>query len=302
VHVGTPGEIVASGRVGLTFAPLLTTTTDTMRISAARALSGLNPDAVATDWESAIARFVIGARISGALKTAFPNGPPAAPERSADMAAQFGPRPPPAPHIGSSTRDAQILVIGDVDLLADSFYLTAQGQVADNATFILNGADILSGSDALVGLRSRSPSARPMVVVEALKAKAQARLLDEQQQLQTRLEAANARLGELEAKGAGAGFFTGQASANLTPAEQSEVKRFRDEVLQTRQRLRTVQEGVRSSVSQVKSMLIALNAILVPLFVALAGLAVFTARRTKARQARAKPVLEQIQAEIEALP
>jgi ABC-2 type transport system permease protein len=280
----------------------LTTTTDTMRISAARALSGLNPNAIATDWEGANTRFAIGARISGALKTAFPNGPPAVAERSADMAAQFGARPAPAPHISTSTREAQILVVGDVDLLADSFYLTAQGQVADNATFILNGADILSGSDALVGLRSRSPSARPLVVVEALKAKAQARLLDEQQQLQTRLEAATARLGELEAKGAGAGFFTGQASANLTPAEQSEVKRFRDEVLQTRKRLRGVQEGVRASVSQVKSMLIALNAILVPLLVALAGLAVFTARRTKARQARAKPVLEQIQAEIEALP
>jgi ABC-2 type transport system permease protein len=290
LHVGTPGELNFTGKAGLTFEPLLTTTNDTMRMDAVRALSGLNPDAVATDWEPANARFVIGASVVGKLKTAFPQGPPAPPApRSAIM-----------PHLSDSARDAQIMVISDVDLLADSFYITPEGEAADNGAFILNGMDILTGSDALVGLRSRTPSARPLVVVERLKAEAQARLLEEQQQLQTRLETATARLDELEAKSAGAGFFSGRSDAALSAAEQTEMTRFRAEVLDTRKRLRGVQEGVRTSVAQVKTMLIALSAFLVPLLIALAGVWVFTARRIAARRARRAPVLEQIIAEVEA--
>jgi ABC-2 type transport system permease protein len=292
LHVGTPGEISFAGNQGLTFEPLLTTTPDTMRMDAVRALSGLNPEAVASDWEPANARFVIGANVVGKLKTAFPNGPPAPPTTQT----------PAMPHLTDSAREGQIVVVSDVDLLADSFFVTPDGEAADNGAFILNSLDILSGSDALVGLRSRTPSARPLVVVERLKAEAQARLLEEQQQLQTRLETATARLDELEAKGAGAGFFSGRSDAKLSGAEQAEMTRFRSEVLETRKRLRGVQEGVRASVSQVKTMLIALSAFLVPLLIALAGVWVFTARRITARRARRAPVLEQIQAEVEALP
>jgi ABC-2 type transport system permease protein len=302
LHVGTPGEVVFTQKAGLTFEPLLTTTNDTMRMEAARAVSGLNPEAVAGDWVPADSRFVVGAQISGKLVSAFPSGPPAAPPRSAQMTAVFGPRPALMPHVAQSQKEAQIVVVGDVDILADSFYLAPEGESADNAAFIMNAIDILSGSEALIGLRSRTPSARPLVVVERLKAQAQARLLDEQQQLQTRLETATARLNELEAKGAGSGFFTGRSDASLTSAEQNEVTRFRTEVKDTRKRLRKVQEGVRASVAQIKTLLIALNAFLVPLLIALVGIAVFTTRRMAARKARRTPIFEQIQAELEAVP
>jgi ABC-2 type transport system permease protein len=291
LHVGTPGEIVFTQNPGLTFEPLMTTTPDTMRMDAVRALSGLNPEAVMSDWEPANARFVIGATVTGKLKTAFPNGPPTAASQEGAL----------APHRGESERDAQIVVIGDVDLLADSFYVTPEGEAADNGAFIVGAIDILSGSDALVGLRSRTPSSRPLIVVERIKARAQERLLEEQQQLQTRLETATARLDELEAKGAGAGFFTGRSDATLTAAEQAEMTRFRAEVLDTRKRLRSVQEGVRASVAQIKTMLIALSAFLVPLLIALGGIWVFTARRVAARKARRTPVIEQIQDEVEAV-
>ena len=301
LHIGTPGEVVFTQKPELTFEPLLTTTNDTMRMEAARALSGPNPEAVANDWEPANARFVIGAAIAGKLTSAFTSGPPKAPVRSAEMAAVFGPRPPLLPHLQRGTGEAQVMVLGDVDLLADSLYVGPDGESADNGAFILNALDILAGSDALVGLRSRTPSARPLMVVERIKAQAQARLLDEQQQLQTRLETATARLNELEAKGAGSGFFSGKADAALTSAEQAEMTRFRAQVLDTRKRLRKVHEGVRASVGQIKTMLIALSAFLVPLLIALAGIAVFTSRRIAARKARRAPIQEQIQAEIEAV-
>jgi ABC-2 type transport system permease protein len=302
LHVGTPGEVVFTQTAGLSFDPLLTSTNNTMRMDPVRALSGLTPEDVASLWEEAGTRFTLGASITGAFKTAFPIGPPATPTRSAAQEARFGPRPALPPQIRTSQRQGQITVIGDVDLFADSLYLTPDGEAADNAAFIQNAMDVLTGSDALISLRSRTPSARPLLVVERIKAAAQARLLEEQQQLQTRLETATARLEELEAKGAGAGFFSGQPDAALTSAEQAEMSRFREEVLQTRKRLRAVQEGVQASVAQIKTLLIVLNAIAIPILVALAGVFVFIARRMKARRARRTPIGEQIQAEVEALP
>jgi ABC-2 type transport system permease protein len=291
LHMGTAGEVVFTQNPALTFEPLMTTTNDTMRMDAVRALSGLNPEAVIADWTPASARFVLGASITGKLKTAFPGGPPTALPEGAPM----------APHVTDSQRDTQIVVVGDVDLLADSFYVTPDGEAADNNAFVLGAVDILAGSDALVGLRSRTPSSRPLLVVERIKARAQERLLEEQQMLQTRLETATARLDELEAKGAGVGFFTGRSDAALSAAEQAEITRFRAEVLDTRKRLRGVQEGVRASVAQIKTMLIALSAFLVPLLIALVGIWIFTARRVAARKARRTPVIEQIQDEVEAV-
>jgi ABC-2 type transport system permease protein len=286
LHVATPGEIAFTQKSGLTFDPLLTTTTDTMRMAAARALASLTPQEVASEWEPAQSRFVLGAAISGTLISAFPDGPPPAPPRSAQAVTGIG------PHLVSSTKPAEIVVIGDVDLLADSLYVAQDGDSADNAAFILNAMDILAGSDALVSLRARTASPRPLLVVERIKAQAQARVLEEEQQLQTSLETATARLDALEAKGSGAGFFSGQADGALSTSEQAEITRFRDEVINTRKRLRAVQEGVAKSVAQIKTLLIALTAFVVPLLVALTGIMVFVSRRSAARKARQRPMLE----------
>jgi hypothetical protein len=62
-----------------------------------------------------------------------------------------------------------------------------------------------------------------------------------------------------------------------------------------------VQEGVRTSVAQIKTMLIVLSAFLVPLLIALAGVWVFTAKRVTARKARRAPVAEQIEDEVKAV-
>jgi ABC-2 type transport system permease protein len=301
INVGTPGEIVVRPKPGLTFEPLMTTSKNTMKIAAAQALAGPGPEAVLQDWQSLDTAFPVAMRISGPLTSAFAT-PPAAPERSPDMQAAFGPLRPAPAQIKASTRRAEIIVVGDVDLLADSFYATADGEAADNAAFVLNAVDLMSGSEALIGLRSRAPSARPLVVVETLKANAQARLLEEQQQLETRLQASTQRLEELQAKAKSTGFLAGRTDARLTPAEEAEISRFREDVVSTRQRLRAVQSGVRSDVDYLKTLMIVLNGILIPFLVTMAGLWIFTARRLRASRARRLAVSEQVRDEVASVP
>jgi ABC-2 type transport system permease protein len=184
-----------------------------------------------------------------------------------------------------SPQDAgpRILVVGDVDFLADTFYATANAEAADNAAFLLNAVDIMSGSPQLVGLRSRAPAMRPLVVVERIKREAQERLLSEQSQLEARLKMAQDRLASLESTRKG--LSADQASGEVAQIEEAQAREVRQEMLETRAKLRKVQLGERVDIDRIKSMLILINAVIMPFCVALVGGLVFAFQRRKQRLA-----------------
>src|SRR5262249_50219332 len=144
----------------------------------------------------------IATRLSGALQTAYPNGPPEGGDSGDSLATQ---------RLTRSARPAEIVVVADTDVLADDFYVDPQsgGAAADNASFALNAIDVLSGSDALVSLRSRAPSIRRMTTIDNMEREAQRLIQQRQEQLQGELEDTQQRLAQLQARGRGSGFFSG---------------------------------------------------------------------------------------------
>ncbi|GIU66331.1 GldG family protein [Candidatus Phycosocius spiralis] len=250
LHLATPGEVTFLDTPGLTFEPLITTSADTMRFGASRAISGLSPQDVALDWESLGERTVLGAKVTGQLKSAFPKGDPSG------SATRF---------LKESQMPARLVVVGDVDFLADSLYLTPDGSVADNGRFILNALDTLAGQEKLLNIGSRSQTMRPLVVVERVRKAAQARVLEEEEVLTTRLAQAESQLAELEAG-------SGQAAPD---ASNGEIKRYRNDISELRARLRQLQESVRKEVAGIKTALITLLGIVLPLLVLLVGFCVF---------------------------
>lgn len=265
VHVATPGEVVPLDRTGTNFTPLFTSSPDSMRLEATRALSGLSPQDLELEWQSSGQRQVLAAELGGSWTTAFPNGDPANPQAST---------------IKHSQVPGQILIIGDVDLLADSLYIDGGGAMADNARLILNSIDYLAGRQHLLDVRSRTPRPRNLVVVEKLRQAAQARVMEEEQALESRLTLAEARFKEVEAK---------EAAKNLIPSDVTSEERaqVRQDVQEVRTRLRDVQEGVRRAVGRIKTQLIMLPGIAIPLLILLAGLVMqLLRRRQQARLAR----------------
>lgn len=265
VHVATPGEVAPLGQTDTNFTPLLTSSPDTMRLEATRALSGLSAQDLELDWQSVGQRQVLAAEVRGKWFTAFPSGDPANPDASS---------------LKESENPGQILVFGDVDLLADSLYMDASGAVADNARIILNSIDYLVGRQQLLDLRSRTPRSRNLAVVERLRQAAQARALEEEQALESTLTLAEARLKEVEAK---------EAAKNLIPSDVTREERaqVRQDVQEARTRLRAVQEGVRRAVGRIKTHLIMIPGIAIPLLILLAGLVMqILRRRQQARLAR----------------
>jgi ABC-type uncharacterized transport system involved in gliding motility auxiliary subunit len=250
LHLATPGEVSFLDTPGIAFEPLITSSVDTMRFEAARAVSGLSPQDVELDWQSLGERTVLGAKLTGQLKTAFPNGDPSG------SAKRF---------LKASQKPARLVVVGDVDFLADSLYLTPDGTVADNGRFIFNALDALVGHEKLLDIGSPSQATRALVVVEQVRKAAQARVLEEEEVLSTRLTQAESQLAELEAG-------SGQAAPERAIGE---IKRSREEVGDVRASLRQLQESVRKEVAGIKTALITVLGIILPLLVLAVGLFVF---------------------------
>jgi ABC-2 type transport system permease protein len=141
----------------------------------------------------------------------------------------------------------------------------------DNASLVLNAIDQLGGSTALLSLRSRAPSLRRMTVVEDIRNRAQERMVQTQQVLQGELAAAEQGLRELESKGEGSGFFSGNLGAELTAEERAKVEEFRATALNLRKQLRAVERGYRTDLDRLEGWLVLLNVWLAPLLVIGAG-------------------------------
>lgn len=261
VNVGAPGALSWTETEGVTVTPLARTSGETMRIPSDMALSRPDPTMLLQQYVPAARQETIALRISGKLPSAFP-------VRPATVVAA-----PDQPHVTQATGEATVILVSDVDLFDDNFYLDVQrGQpLMDNAAFVLNAIDQLGGSDALVTLRSRAPSLRRMDVVERIRNDAQARMAETQEQLQAELAETEQELRALEAKGQGSGFFSGNLGAELTSEERAQIERFRARALDVRKQLRAVERGYRTELDRLEGWLILLNVWLAPLLVAAAG-------------------------------
>lgn len=284
LNFASVGGIKATKGAATKLMPLLQTTNDTMEIDVAKLRGSPNPDELLRDFVKSGERFVVAARLTGPIKSAFPNGaPPASLTPPADGASA---KPLPA-HLKETKGAANIVLVADSDIFNDNFWVQAeelQGQrvavpVAHNAAFVLNTIENLSGSNDLISLRSRGTSHRPFTVVNELRFRAEQQFLRQERALQDKLTAAQNRLAELEGRrGTNQPGTQGQL---LTPEQEAEIEKFRAELVETRGALRDVQRRLRRDIDRLGNWLGAINILLVPLM--LAGTAVVLAlfRRRK---------------------
>ena len=235
VNFGTAGAFTPLGGP-MAFTPLVTTSPDGAYIDADIAASAPSPDELLRGYQPAETPPVIMARLSGMAETAFPDGPPA-------EAGLFS----PADHRDASAGPIDIVVIADADWIDDSYYIRPDAQlgdtvVADNLALALNLVDMAIGDPALVTLRSRAPSERPMTRVDELRSEAESRYVEIEDSLTEALMEAESRLGELEASGVSSALFGGG------PQARAEARELRSEIAELRARLRDVERGFRAEI------------------------------------------------------
>jgi ABC-type uncharacterized transport system involved in gliding motility auxiliary subunit len=290
VTVASAGEVRKLNGASPEFVPLLTSSPQSTTVDATRVRQDPNPTRLLAEFSYDGKRRVMAARVRGQLASAFPDGPPALPEGQS--------RPEGFPeHRARSDGAANVVVANDSDLLEDRFWVRVQdffGQqvttpFSGNGSLVVNLLDTLSGSDALISLRSRGESVRPFEMVEEIRRDADAKFRQTERALQQRLERTEARLRELRGGASPAAAAGGErAQAVITPEQRAEIDAAREEIGRTRRELRGVQLELRRDIERLEGVLRFVNIALVPLLLVVfaIGLAVVRARR-RARAAAA---------------
>jgi len=272
VNVETAGYLAPIKGAKIKFEPLMQSSTDAQPMPAQRFAMLPNPATLLNGFSPTGQRYTIGARVTGMVKTAFPDGPPKG------VTLPAGQR-----DLKSSIKPLNLVIFADSDLLSNDLWVHEEdlfGQPiaqawASNGDLVLNALDNLAGSSDLISIRGRAGFTRPFLRVEALQRNANARFHAQEEQLQQQLQQTEQQLTLLQSK------RNDKSALILTPAQQQEIEHFEAEKLRIRKRLRAVQAGLVSDIDRLGTELKVINIIVMPALFALAALLLAAMRRRR---------------------
>jgi ABC-type uncharacterized transport system involved in gliding motility auxiliary subunit len=288
INLATAGHFALKENSPATLEPLLSSSTSAATMPSSRFSFLQDPSTLQDGFTPTGTAYVIAARVSGVLPSAFPSGKPVTTVSSEDGDTQSDTTGDTgdAGHLTEATGPVNLIIVGDVDMLGDQMWVQLQsffGQrianaFASNGAFLINALDSLAGSSDLISVRSRESYSRPFTRVEELRVDAEARFRATEQRLQSELAETEQRLSELQSSREDAGNML------MTPEQQQEIDRFIDQRTEIRKELRAVQRGLDTDIERLGTVLKVINIALVP--VLLAGfvlIAVWRRNRAAAR-------------------
>jgi len=231
--------------------------------------------------------YPLAIRLSGKFKTAFPEGKPKPYEPPAkDKKKAAPPKAEEAktgPQLKESAKDNSVVLVSDVDMLTDGAAVDIQDVFGQrlvvprngNLNFALSLVEQVAGDFDLSSLRSRAAFTRPLTVIQQMEARAQQSYLGKIKELEDNLGKTQEKLAALQKSRAGA------ASTVLTPEQQSEVDNFRKKAAATKRDLKELRRNLRVESEKLQFRTKLVNIGLMPLLVALLGLALALARRRR---------------------
>jgi len=275
VNVGSAGFLVATQGASTTLTPLVQTGPNSGLLERDAIIFVSDPSALLENFEPSGEVYVVAARISGIVETAYPNGRPLDEEESR--------APADEDFLAKSTSPINVIVFADTDVLADLFWVRFENLLgmqmpqafANNADFLVNAIDNLGGNDDLISLRSRGEYSRPFVVVQQIRRDAEAQFRDQERALQAKLQETEAKMQQLQQQPDESGAFL------LSPEQKKEIDLFRKEQLKTRKELRTVQHDLQKNIERLGSKLKFINIGLIPILISVfaIGISVYRIRR-----------------------
>ncbi|HKM36941.1 MAG TPA: Gldg family protein [Thiopseudomonas sp.] len=268
LNVATAGILEPLEGAKTQFTPLLHSSEYAMPFSAQRFAMLQNPEELLAELEPTGERYVLAARISGPAQTAFAQGIEGREQglRSAD--------------------NINVIIVADSDMLSDRMWVSVQdffGQrlpqpFADNGSFTINALDNLSGSDALISIRSRGNFNRPFTMLDDLQRSAQERFQKKEQELQGRLAATEEKLFELQQA-------TDPAQdLELTAEQQATMQQFLQEKLQVRKELREVRYQLNNEIESLGTTLKFFNIGVMPILLTFMLVMLSLSRRIRRMQ------------------
>lgn len=196
-----------------------------------------------------------------------PAGAPAAPGApAATPVAPSGDPNQPAP-LKESTKDGQVYLVADADLLAD--VLTPQILQNSNLPFAMNLVDQAAGDKDLMSIRSRGSARRPFDTLNNIRSEANERIKNDLESMNKEVEKLNTDIqSQKTSKDRNNALFAGLRAME---AKQREINK----------RIYEKQKEANKEVKAKENFIQWMNILLMPLLIAGAGLVVFVLRKVK---------------------
>lgn len=288
INLASSGYLGLQADSELLFEPLLQSSTQSMLMDIDDYVANTDHGELLANFEPSDQRYVLAARISGLTRSAFDASPVAIAaddkvlseegDVSADVAQEPAPDTLPAHR---SQGEVQLIIVADVDILSDRLWVQVSNffgqQVvvpwANNGDLVMNAVEYLSGSQALISLRSRGQYARPFEVVNQLRAAAAEQFKQQEQALTLRLESLESNIANLTPAA------DGQGQPTLSAEQSAEIEAFEAQRLIVRKELRQVQRHLNQSIDKLETQLRWLNMGAMPLVLMIVMMAVLFYRR-----------------------
>lgn len=263
INLSSPGHLALAEDSLLDLEPLLLSSANAGLMDAERLRFLDDPSALMAELAVTGEQYVLAARLSGPVVSAF--------DVTNDEVPAAG--------------QLNAIVVADTDMLADRFWVQRQrffgttilDPFAGNGNFVINAIDNLLGNADLISVRSRAIGMRPFTLVDSLRREAEQRLLATEQRLEAELAETERRLTELQQA-------RGDTDLSiLTPEQEAELDRFMEQRIEIRQQLRQVRRDLDRDIEALGTRIKAVNVALMPMLVTLFALFMAWRRRRQAR-------------------
>ena len=254
-----PGSFkLKEGTENITFEPLVSTTKEAINIDTFR-IRSTPPQQLMTLFDKQEGKELhLAGLFTGKFKSAFDK----APEGNTN------------PYLAEVAEKGHIAVVGDVDMLEDSYWAQRQqffGQtlmqvINQNAVLNHNLVERFSGNDDLISLRSRGRSARPFDKVLEMEEQARKDFQAQEQKLQEDLSKVEKQINDLVKQA-----DPGQKIV-VNKDVQAQIKKFQAERVKVAKELRHVRKNLRSSIDDLGTDLHAFNILFIPVLIAMYGI------------------------------
>ena len=300
INFSSAGAIAQLEETSTIFEPLIESSTDAMLMDAALLENVADPSVLFDEFVSSQQSYVVAARVSGLLDSAFPEGRPIVSEEEEESESQseitsnslasegtvveqevVGSEEAEEEiaeaveeegievreHISGSGTIANIVVFADTDFLSDRMWVQVAQFLGRRIPqpFANNGDLIINALDNLSG-------SADLVSIRSRGRYSRpfTRVLDLQREADDRLRTEEAdllsRMAETEASLADLNQVEdGEPIGQITPEIQSEIDRFNGEMLETRRRLRDVQYQLTEDIERLGANLKAIDTALIPI-------------------------------------
>ncbi len=273
-----PGAFTKTGKDGITANTLVQSTTKAGFVEATRA-SQLDPTLARTLKSNGTAYDLV-THLTGTFKTAFPDGKPKPTtegEENKDAKKAEGLKEGVAP--------GNVFLIADIDAFYDRFAYNIQNfggspmasSSNGNESLLLNLLDQATGSKHLIGSRSRSALRRPFTVVQKMEDEFQKTVGVKIAEFQEKQKTAQKKLSDLQAQKSGGNELY------LSPAQEEEIKKLRQEQVEYSKLIREEEKGLRRQKDKLAGNITLLNVAAMPVAVVLVGFGLFIKRRSATR-------------------